>query len=77
MPVLFEEILFDLELKRAAALERAGSSTGSTDVTRGLAELRVSLDGAEADAMPVVAELTLAALMTLALARGDDGDRSG
>ena len=31
MPVLFEEILFDLELKRAAALERAGSSAGSTD----------------------------------------------
>ena len=77
MPVLFEEILFDLELKRAAALERAGSSACSTGVPHGLAELRVSLDGAEADAMPIVAELTLAALTTLALARGDDGDRPG
>ena len=44
MPMLFEEILFDLELKRAAAFDRSGSPGGSTDIPSDLAELRVLLD---------------------------------
>jgi ribonucleoside-diphosphate reductase alpha chain len=79
MPVIFDEILFDLELKRAAALDpvhRRSAAGGAA----GVAPVLVTLAGEQVDAMPLVAEMTRDALAVLSTATSreprDGGDVS-
>ncbi|MDX6526446.1 MAG: ribonucleoside-diphosphate reductase alpha chain [Gaiellales bacterium] len=74
MPVIFDEILFDLELKRAAALDPA-HRRAPADARTELPALVVTLAGEAVDAMPLVAEMTRDALAVLATAT--DGERPG
>jgi ribonucleoside-diphosphate reductase alpha chain len=74
MPVIFDEILFDLELKRAAALDPA-HRRAPADTRSELPALVVTLAGEAVDAMPLVAEMTRDALAVLATATA--GERPG
>jgi ribonucleoside-diphosphate reductase alpha chain len=74
MPVIFDEILFDLELKRAAALDPAHRSPAAAGIVE-LEPIPVTIGGEQVDAMPLVVSLVRDAIAVLATATGDE--RSG